>query len=128
MTLFGTINEAMFDWPWSAVHLLSGTLIGAGLSVIMRRRARRYWVVGIGLLALWELFEGALRYLDVHAHEAVAPLKSAVLGWFFAHESPANVVGDLLIGSLGLLIGRALLRTVLRRARTIEPTTKRPER
>jgi hypothetical protein len=97
----------MFDWPWSAVHLLSGILLGSGLSLIFRRwTARKFWLSGLVLIVAWELFEGMLRYLDANAHEAIAPFKRAVAGFAFAVESPANVSGDLLIGALGLALGR----------------------
>ncbi len=111
MTLFGEINVAVFDWPWSLVHWVSGFTIGAILATfVWLRPPRRFWVSGVGLLVLWELTEMTLRYLDVHAHDAVAPLKQAVSGFAFAPESSANTIGDLIIGAVGLEFGRRLGR------------------
>lgn len=104
------VNETMFDWPWSAIHLLSGLLLGFGLSIIFRRwTARKFWLTGLSLVVAWELFEGVLRYLDANVHEAIAPFKNAVAGFAFAVESPTNIIGDLLIGSIGLVLGRFLV-------------------
>ncbi len=109
VTLFGAINQAMFDWPWSVVHLLSGGLIGSVLALTFPRWSRRrFWSVGVALLIAWELLEVTLRYLDAHAHEAMAPFKAAVAGFAFAVESPLNILGDLIAGSVGLALGRTI--------------------
>ncbi|MBI2984994.1 MAG: hypothetical protein HYY50_05230 [Candidatus Kerfeldbacteria bacterium] len=109
MQLFGQVNEAVFDWPWSGIHSASGLFIGLLLVVIWNPKAGRFWMIGVSLLVLWELAEITLRYLDVQAHEFVAPLKQAVGGFAFAPETPANVFGDLVIGFFGLMIGRAAI-------------------
>lgn len=107
--MLSAVNEAMFDLPWSAVHLFSGMLLGAGLSIVFRRwTVRKFWFTGLALIVAWELFEGMLRFLDANAHAAIAPFKTAVSGFAFAEESTANIVGDLLIGSIGLVLGRFL--------------------
>ncbi len=109
MDIFGQINAAVFDWPWSGIHWLSGFVIGVLLILFLKIiKPGRFWSLGFGLLLLWELVEITLRYLDVHAHEAIAPLKQTVGGFAFAPESTANIVGDLAIGSLGLVLGRRL--------------------
>lgn len=113
MILFGEINVAMFDLPWSYVHLASGLTIGAILATIVWvRRPNRFWLNGMALLVIWEMTEMTLRYLDVHAHEAVAPLKQLVGGFAFGPESTANTTGDLIIGAVGLEIGRRMGRAL----------------
>ena len=107
MLIFGPVNEAMFDWPWSGIHFVSGLLIGLVLVTWPRTRfMKRFWFTGIGLLILWELFEFTLRTLDIYAHEAVAPLKQTMAGWFFAKENLVNVIGDIVIGVSGLWLSR----------------------
>lgn len=116
MVLFGPVNQAMFDWPWSVIHLTSGLLIGALLlALIDQRRPGRFWTVGAGLLVLWEIVEKTLQYLDVHAHQSIAPLKQAVGGFAFAPETIANTTGDLIIGTVGMLIGLILMRQIVRK-------------
>ncbi|MEK7537343.1 MAG: hypothetical protein AAB619_00010 [Patescibacteria group bacterium] len=116
MVLFGTINQAMFDWPWSGIHLVSGLCIGALLAILVyQRRPGRFWTVGVGLLVLWEIVEKTLQYFDVHAHQAIAPLKQAVSGFAFAPETVANTTGDLIIGAVGTLIGLILMRRIARK-------------
>ncbi len=107
--LLGQLNQAALDWPWSFVHTLSGIAIGWILANTVRwRPTRTFWVSGIGLLVLWELVEVVLRLLDQHAHQAIAPLKHAVHSFAFAQESLTNSLGDLVVGTLGLWIGRQL--------------------
>ncbi len=107
MVVFGQINVAMFDWPWSGIHLASGLVIGTILATIAwSRPSRRFWITGVGLLVLWELVEITLRFLDAHAHAAIAPFKRSVAGFAFAPETALNILGDLVIGSVGLWIGR----------------------
>lgn len=69
----------------------------------------------MGLLALWEIFEKTLQYLDVHAHQTIAPFKQAVGGFAFAPETAANTTGDLIIGAVGTLIGLILMRRIARK-------------
>lgn len=125
--LFGAINIAMFDWPWSGIHFLSGLVAGLVLSAVSFLHPRRssslspirlevhgrgvgvedqFWTAGLTVLILWELTEITLRYLDGHAHQAIRPLKDAVGGFAFAPETHLNTLGDLVIGSIGLWLGR----------------------
>lgn len=116
MILFGAINVAMFDWPWSGIHFMSGFLIGALLAVLInKQRPGRFWTFGEGLLVLWEIVEKTLRYLDAHAHEAIAPFKQAVAGFAFAPETVANTTGDLIIGSVGIATSLFLVKTLTRK-------------
>lgn len=109
--LFGRINEAVFDWPWSGIHLASGFFIGLTLAILIpKRRPGRFWFFGGGLLVLWEVVELTLQYLDLHAHDAIAPFKEVVGGFAFAPETVANLIGDLMIGSFGLSAGFILVR------------------
>lgn len=111
MVIFGQINVAVFDLPWSVIHFISGVTIGAILVGFVRLQPhRKFWSVGVGLLVLWELVEITLRYLDVHAHAVVAPLKQAVAGFAFAPETTLNIIGDLIIGSIGLMLGSWAIR------------------
>ena len=106
MVLFGAINEAMFDWPWSGVHLLSGLCIGIMFGFIRGTRSpRKFWLLGLSILVLWELFEFTLRTLDIHDPQLVAGLKSSMASFAFGRETLANSSGDIIIGSVGLLIG-----------------------
>lgn len=108
---FGSINVAMFDWPWSIIHLMSGTLIGLLLALILRRpRPRTFWWVGVGLLVIWEKYEWLMHYLDVHHHTVIAAYKTAVDSFAFAPETWVNILGDLIIGSVGLAAGRWVIR------------------
>lgn len=109
------MNVAVFDWPWSVIHWSSGFVIGVLLTVFLRKvKAGKFWSSGLGLLVLWELVEITLRYLDIHAHETVAPLKQAVASFAFAPESIANIIGDLAIGSAGLWYARRLKQRISR--------------
>lgn len=111
--IFGTINVAMFDWPWSGIHFASGFLIGLVLAIILKRRqARPFWLIGVGVLGFWEIVERTLRYLDVHHHQAIAVFKASVAGFAFAPETVANTSGDLIIGALGLWIGRTTIQVM----------------
>ena len=102
---------AVFDWPWSAIHFTSGTIIGAILFFSAKIRGSwTPWVIGFSLLALWECVEVTLFFLDVHAHETIAPLKRAVSGFGFAPETTTNIIGDLLIGVAGLWTGQRIGR------------------
>ncbi|MBI5467393.1 MAG: hypothetical protein HY975_04250 [Candidatus Kerfeldbacteria bacterium] len=112
---FGSINVAMFDWPWSIIHLMSGTLIGLLLAVSFRlARRQTFWWTGIGLLAVWELYEWLMHYLDVHHHAVIAAYKTAVDSFAFAPETWVNITGDLIIGSVGLGFGRWIVRRIIR--------------
>jgi len=109
--LYGTINQAMFDWPWSGIHFVSGLLIGLALAILIKRANNKlFWIIGVGLLGAWELIEISLHYLDVHAHDFIAPLKESVAGFAFAPETVTNLIGDLLMGSVGLLFGITVIR------------------
>lgn len=122
MQLFGSVNIAMFDWPWSGIHFLAGLLIGLLLGFVRGwRPTKRFWVIGLGALVLWELVERTLRFLNIHAHTFIAPLKASVASFAFGEETIANSLGDLMIGSLGLYIGRTL--TGFRRPKKSTPPT-----
>lgn len=86
--LFGGVNQALIDWPWSMVHLLSGAAIGFGLSNIASRQSKKQRrIIGISLLIVWEIFENTL----------------AVNG-LVERESLLNIFGDVAVGTVGLLI------------------------
>lgn len=107
MILFGEVNIAFLDLPWSAVHFISGLTTGAVLSTLAWLRSpKRFWLAGLAALVLWELVEMTLRYLDHNFHEAIAPFKWSVAGFAFAPESTLNTLSDLVIGAIGLAIGR----------------------
>ena len=109
MVIFGPVNIAMFDWPWSGIHFTSGLLIGLMLGFVRGTRPpKKFWTIGIGLLVIWELIEFVLRWLDIHDPQAVSALKQSVAGFAFGRETPINSFGDLVIGSVGLLSGRWL--------------------
>lgn len=113
--LFGEVNQAAVDWPWSVIHVGSGVAIGLVLISVMRAPGyRQFWLAGMGLLILWELVEVSLRLLDMHAHEFIRPLKQAVHGFAFDQESPGNILGDLVVGGLGLWVGGAAGRALRR--------------
>lgn len=108
MQLFGPVNIAMFDWPWSGIHFLSGLVIGVIFVLANRRRPWRSSILlGLFLLILWECFEGFLRYMDLNHHAGVLPLKTALDGAFFDIESWANLIGDIIIGMVGITLVRA---------------------
>jgi len=115
MIIFGPINRAVFDWPWSGIHFLSGVCIGALLALLGRGR-KILAVVGIGLLIIWEAIERTLHFLDVYHHAFIAPLKNAVDGFAFAAEVPANIAGDIFIGTIGLFVGWFIIKKIRQRA------------
>ncbi len=116
MQLFGSINIAMFDWPWSGIHFMSGTLIGLIAAWWPPTRRRKvFWWLCIGILFLWEVYERTTQYLDVHHHEVIAGFKIAVNNFGFAPETKLNSFGDLVIGSVGLLVGRWVVLTIRRK-------------
>lgn len=107
MPIFGSVNIAMFDWPWSGIHFLSGLCVGLMLGFVRGwRPTRRFWTIGILVLVIWELIERTLRFLDIHAHDTIAPFKASVASFAFGEETWANTIGDVIIGSVGLLFGR----------------------
>lgn len=119
MTIFGSINIAMFDWPWSMIHFMSGALIGLVATWwTITRRSRVFWWLGPSLLVIWEIYERMMHYLDVHHHAAIAAFKTAVDNFAFAPETKLNTFGDLVIGTVGLLVGRSIVVYIRRRFRT----------
>lgn len=116
MKIFGAVNIAMFDWPWSGIHFMSGLLIGLITAWWSRTRVSKvFWSVSIGLLALWEVYERILHYLDVHHHQFIAGFKATVMNFAFAPETKLNTFGDLVIGTLGIFIGRAVIIAIQRK-------------
>lgn len=112
----------MFDWPWSGIHWASGLCIGAVLAILIKRRQTElFWSVGFGVLVLWEVVEKSSHYFDVHAHQAVAPLKLAVGGFAFAPETAINTLGDLIIGATGLFIGQQVVLYFTRQLKAQRP-------
>ncbi|MBI5405210.1 MAG: hypothetical protein HY976_03195 [Candidatus Kerfeldbacteria bacterium] len=94
MILFGPVNSAMFDLPWSAVHAASGLGLGFGLFMMHSRISDiGRFMIGVGFLAAWEIIEAAAVRLGV-----------------MEPETFANVTGDMIIGPVGILIGWQLLR------------------
>ncbi len=115
MPIFGAVNVAMFDWPWSTIHLMSGTLIGLLATWWIVTRPRKvFWWAGYGLLTLWEIYERTLHFLDVHHHQAIAGFKATVMNFAFAPETKLNTFGDLVIGGAGLFLGRYIIIKIKR--------------
>lgn len=118
MHIFGTENVAMFDWPWSVIHFTSGTVIGLlGGWLFQAKPLVRFWIFGSGLLLLWEVYERAMHYLDLYHHQLVIGFKAGVMGFAFAPETWVNTTGDLVIGGVGMLLGRWMMLNILRRRR-----------
>lgn len=108
----------MFDWPWSGIHLMSGLLIGLIATWWPLTRPRKvFWWLTAGLLVLWEAYERTLHYLDVHHHAAIAGFKATVMNFAFAPETKLNSFGDLVIGMIGLLVGRWMIMTLKHKLR-----------
>lgn len=107
MTFIGTLNQSVFDWPWSLIHLGSGLIIG-WLVAKPHLSWKRALLIGVGLLILWELFEGWLRWLDLYHHGSVATIKNSLGGAFFDRESWGNIVGDIVVGTFGIIAARTL--------------------
>lgn len=84
----------MFDLPWSAVHTVSGLSLGFGL-FMMHSRVSTYtrFLIGVGFLAAWEIIEGTAVRLGV-----------------MEPETFANVTGDMIIGTAGMIVAWALVR------------------
>lgn len=119
MQVFGTLNEAMFDWPWSGIHFSSGLAIGViGTWWGLLRPRRRFWWIGSGALTIWEVYEATLRYFDIHHHQFIAAYKASVMNFAFGAESWWNVAGDLMIGLVGMIVGRWVVSMFQRQRRT----------
>ncbi|MBU0706851.1 hypothetical protein KKG41_00580 [Patescibacteria group bacterium] len=103
--LYGQINYSFFDSYWALVHFCSGLLLGL-LIVYLTRTVdkKRYYYIGIGLLVLWEIFEGLLRILNKYFIDMAESLQSVIPSNFFLTESVINITSDLILGSLGLTI------------------------
>ena len=111
--IFGTENIAMFDWPWSVVHFFAGVIIGVIFSLQRSVGQRRALEWGFGLLALWELVEIFLR-LEKNSPTVGPTLHRIFTQNYFAAESTINSIGDLVIGSLGIIVGYRLGKSFLR--------------
>ncbi len=106
----------MYDWPWSGIHFTSGLIIG--LILASRKTVSQpkwLWTIGVGLLAVWEVIERTLQYLDRNHHAFILPFKQAVAGFAFTPETNWNLLGDMTIGPLGILIGWLIIRNLRRR-------------
>ncbi len=114
--IFGQVNEAMFDWPWSGTHVLLGLAFGMVLILCFSRFITRpawYWAIGVALLWGWEGIEGLLRFCD--HRPLVGPFfHSFVNAQFFLHESWLNICGDIIAGSLGLKLTHILMQAIAR--------------
>ena len=88
------------DW-YSVQHFISGLVVGLILmclsnEFIFLQATKYYFLTGFILLIIWEIFEVFTRIF-----------KSTFQKTFFryiTHESYLNIVGDLIIGTLGLSI------------------------
>ena len=96
----------VIDWPWSLIHLLLGALLGMVLCASRFKPRRRFWFIGLTLLLLWEVFEIILRQLHLHEFMSRWPLLSFVA----EPEAAANIIADIVIGSIGLWLGRLILQ------------------
>ena len=83
----GKPGESPLD-PWSVVHFASG----AGLGLLLRGPVGA--AVTLGLLVLYEAFEGALRRVKRRGKG------------LFEHESWRNIAYDVLFGQLGWLFAQ----------------------
>lgn len=113
MILFGPVNQAMFDWLWSGIHFMSGIFIGLAIAMIVSTTKRVGLGFGILMLTLWEGWEAFLRYLNIHHPVWLDPIRPG-LGSIILPETAVNIAGDLLIGTMGLLIGLYVARWVTR--------------
>ena len=62
-----------------------------------------YFVLGLAILIIWEVFEGFLRLTENYYYALREILNFLPNGWF-STESFVNIVGDMITGFLGLLI------------------------
>ncbi|MBI4092827.1 MAG: hypothetical protein HY420_02780 [Candidatus Kerfeldbacteria bacterium] len=95
----------MFDYPWSLIHAISGLIIGLLLKRLPPRKAvTSRLAFGVAILVLWEILEMLLRTINRSLPILASDLQRVVPRAFFAPESVANVAGDLIVGTAGLLV------------------------
>ena len=102
--LYGTVNISFFDSYWALVHFMSGLVLGILFIKLKFLETRKYFISGIFILFVWEVFEAFLRIVDVYSLDISNIIRSIVPSAYFATESPINILSDLILGTLGLLI------------------------
>ena len=100
---FGARNISFLD-IMSLFHFVFA--IGVGLLIIFLFKntfKKIYFILGLILLAIWEIFEVFLRSIDIYYYNLRNSLSFLPTDWF-SYESPINIMGDIIIGFLGILI------------------------
>jgi hypothetical protein len=96
-------NKTLLDMM-SINHFCSGLVLGVLLILFNRKISKKiYFKLGIIWLIIWEIFEGSLRFLRIYYPLLLEKLSFIPSGWA-SDESFVNIIGDMLTGSLGLLI------------------------
>lgn len=104
MQFIGQRDIAMLDWPWSFIHFLSGTGVGIGLRYWLHVNGVSFWVLGVALLIVWELYERMLRRLEARNSRFIPWYKRYAQGLGLGPETVVNSTGDVLIGAVGMLM------------------------
>ena len=93
------ITDKSFLDLYSIPHFIFGLVIGL---IFLFVKIENYFLIGIGVLILWEVFEGLLRYIKKHHPKSV--LIKILPDSLFGNESLLNIFSDIIIGSIGLII------------------------
>ncbi len=94
----------------SLVHLVSGISIGWLIIFLFKKTSKKiYFILGLIMLAIWEIFEALLRLIETYYYTLKSSLNFLPGGWF-SYESFINIIGDMLTGFLGLLIIYLILK------------------
>ena len=101
-------GNALIDW-YSIMHISAGLVVGAVLKLLnydygLYKNFKEYLIIGIMLLACWELFEMLLRYIKNNFKKIYKLLLKFLPGYIFLREGTINVLSDIAIGVFGLLI------------------------
>ncbi len=106
--LFGIPNESIFDSLWALIHFLSGCVIGYALAYLILRMNKSkktlFFLVGFTLLVLWEVLEAFLRYFYIVDYQLTEKFLKFIPSEYFEYESYVNIAGDIIIGSIGLIL------------------------
>ena len=62
-------------------------------------------IIGFGLLLSWEIFEGVLWLTYSRGLGIANSFQRVIPSVFFEYETIANIAGDMVIGTLGLIVG-----------------------
>ncbi|GEM_PF-3480488 len=106
-SLFGVRDISLFDYI-SLGHFLTGFIVGVLILRVMiilkvRFNLFSYFVIGIACAIWWEDLEVVLRFLKANYRLVFDKVFFLFPSYVFAAESWLNVLGDVLMNTLGLL-------------------------